>query len=71
MYNSCLNFLSFFFFLLFFLPLCFPLMDWCPMQGVSYLSPDDNWDRLKTEGGVENELTSVCFVEFLDKKNTC
>jgi len=29
------------------LPLCGPVMDWRPVQGVSRLSPDDRWDRLQ------------------------
>ena len=29
------------------LSLCGPVMDWQPVQGVPYLSPDDHWDSLQ------------------------
>ena len=27
--------------------LCDPMMDWRPVQGVPYLSPNDSWDGLQ------------------------
>ena len=50
----------------FLLSLCGPVIDWWPVQGVSCLLPNDNWERLQPphypkldSAGIENGWTDA------------
>jgi len=41
------------------MPLCGPVMDWRPIQGVACLLPNGSWDRLQSPCDPELDLTGM------------